>query len=232
MAGRLLKTTTNLYKYCMKKIIVTITTVCLFCNVFAQQYDNGNQIIQYLFVDFNEGSVLQKSGTVTKTKLNYNTLTHEMIFQQNDQNLALDRIWEIDTVFLNNKKCVPGDNMFYEVATNTPIALYIQYESEIIAPGNETGFGKSQTSAITNVTDLKRSGKAYALSLPDEYSFKNKTIYLLKKDGNFITIHNVKDVKKVFAGKEDLVDAFVKTNKISFKKDSDVIKLIEFCNNN
>jgi hypothetical protein len=85
--------------------------------------------------------------------------------------------------------------------------------------GNETGFGKSQTSAITNITDLKRSGRAYALSLPDEYTFRDKTIYLLKKDGNFIPVKNIKDVKKVFTGKENLIDTYTKTNKVSFKKE-------------
>jgi len=216
----------------MKKLILTILPAFLFCGLFAQQDQNVKQLTQYLFPDFREGRVLQKSGTVTKTMLNYNTLTQEMIFIQGDQYLALDKIWDIDTVFFNNKKFVPGDNMFYEVGTNTLTALLIQHTTDIIPPGNETGYGKSQTSAITNVTDLKRSGRAYALSLPDEYAFKDKTIYLLKKDGNFIPVKNIKDVKKVFTGKENLIDTYTKTNKVSFKKDEDVVKLIEFCNSN
>lgn len=216
----------------MKQVNLMIIIISLSFNLFAQSDQNVKQLTQYLFSGFTEGSVLQKSGTVTKTMLNYNTLTQEMIFKQGDQYLALDRIWEIDTVFLNNKKFVPGDNMFYEVGTNTPVALFIQYTSEIIPPGNETGFGQSQTSAITNVTDLKRSGRAYTLTLPDEYSFKDKTAYVLKKDGNFIAIANLKDVKKIFASKESLIDDYTKKNKVSFKKDEDIIKLIEFCNSN
>lgn len=216
----------------MKQVNLMIIIISLSFNLFAQPDQNVKQLTQYLFSGFTEGSVLQKSGTVTKTLLNYNTLTQEMIFKQGDQFLALDKLWEIDTVFLNNKKFVPGDNMFYEVGANTPVALFIQYTSEIIPPGNETGYGQSQTSAITNVTDLKRSGRAYSLKLPDEYSFKNKTAYFLKKDGNFIVISNLKDVKKVFAGKESLIDDYAKKNKVSFKKDEDVIRLVEFSNSN
>lgn len=213
------------------KILIAIVLLA-WCNVQAQSNDVPKQLTQYLFPGFTEGSVLQKSGTVTKTQLNYNTLTQEMIFKQGDQFLALDRIWEIDTVFLNNKKFIPGDNMFYEVGTKAPVALLIQYSSDIIPPGNETGFGKSQTSAVTNVTDLKRSGRAYALSLPDEYSFKNKTTYSLKKGEQYTIAGNLKDVKKVFAGKEALIDDYTKKNKVSFKKNDDIIKLIEFCNSN
>src|SRR4051812_38434987 len=111
----------------MKKFVLITAATFLVCTVFAQEVNNVKQLTQYLFLDFIEGSVLQKSGTVTKTMLNYNTLTQEMIFQQGDQNLTLDRIWEIDTVFIKDKKFVPADNMFYEVATNTPVALYIQH---------------------------------------------------------------------------------------------------------
>jgi len=213
----------------MKKLRLTALCCLLAYGIFAQ-VDNVKQLTQYLFPDFAEGSVLQKSGTVVKTRLNYNTLTQEMIFKQGDQFLALDKLYDIDTVFLENKKFVPAGEVFYEVGTLTPISLFIQHASEIIPPGGETGYGKSQTSAITHVTDLKSSGRAYALSLPDEYTFRNQTTYLLRKDGNFITVKNVKDVKKVFQAKENLIDDFVKTNKISFKKDEDVIKLIEFCN--
>jgi len=215
----------------MKKLHLIVACCLLGYGTFAQA-NSAKQLTQYLFPDFAEGSVLQKSGTVTKTILNYNTLTQEMIFKQADQLLALDKLYEIDTVFLSNKKFIPAGEVFYEVGTSTAVALFIQHASDIIPPGGETGYGKSQTTAITSVTDLKSSGRAYALSLPDEYVFKNKTTYLLRKDGNFITVKNIKDVKKVFPGKENLVDDFVKTNKISFKDDADVIKLIEFCNAN
>src|SRR6478609_3440463 len=155
----------------MKKLHLTIICCLLGYVIFAQ--GNAKQLTQYLFKDFAEGSVLQKSGTVTKTTLNYNTLTQEMIFKQGDQFLALDKLYEIDTVFLKNKKFVPAGEVFYEVGTLTPISLFIQHASEIIPPGGETGYGKSQTSAITHVTDLKSSGRAYALSLPDDYTFRN-----------------------------------------------------------
>jgi len=216
----------------MKLIILFAVILFGWSNTHAQSNDIPKQLTQYLFAAFAEGSVLQKSGAVTKTQLNYNTLTQEMIFKQGDQYLALDRVWEIDTVFLNNKKFVPGNNIFYEVGTKTPVALLIQHTSDIIPQGSETGFGKSQTTAVTNVTDLKRSGRAYALSLPDEYTFKSKTAYILKKEENFIQVINLKDVKKVFAGKEALIDEYTKKNKINFKKDGDVIQLVEFCNNN
>lgn len=216
----------------MKKLLIITFITCAYCNVFAQADKNVKQLTQYLFPDFTEGTVLQKSGSVTKTNLNYNTLTQEMIFKQNDQLLAIADPASVDTVFLNGTKFIYANNVFYQVVTNTPVALYIQYQSDIVSSGAETGFGKTQTTAASGLTDLKSSGKAYALSLTDEYSIKNKTVYLLKKDGNYITINNLKDVKNVFTGKENVIDDYAKKNKISFKKTDDIIKLIEFCNSN
>lgn len=211
----------------MKKYLLILAAILAYNGVFAQK-----QLTQYLFPEFKEGSVLQKSGTVTKTQLNYNTLTQEMIFKQGEQFLALDKIQEIDTVYLNNKKFVPGDNLFYEIATQTPVALLLQHTSDIMPSGNETGFGKSQTTAVTNITDLKRGGRAYSLSLPDEYSFKNKTACFLKKEGKYILITNIKDIKKVFADKESVIEDYTKKNKVNFKKPETVAALIEFCNSN
>jgi len=216
----------------MKKLNLMIATVLISINLVAQADRNVKQLTQYLFPDFKEGTVLQRSGIITKTILNYNTLTQEMIFKQNDQLLAIADPASVDTVFLNGTKFIYANNVFYEMATNTPVALYIQYESDIISSGAETGFGKTKTTAASGLTDLKSSGKAYSLSLTEEYSIKNKTAFLLKKDGNYITINNVKDVKNVFAGKENLIDDYAKKNKISFKKTDDVIKLVEFCNSN
>ena len=211
---------------------MVIATAFICCNVFAQADRNVKQLTQYLFPNFTEGNVLQKSGSIIKTMLNYNTLTQEMIFKKGDQNLALADPASVDTVFLNDRKFIPDNNVFYEVAVNAPVGLLIQHVSDIISSGAETGFGKTQTSATQGLTDLKSSGKAYSLSLTDEYTIRNKTNYFLKKDGNLIAVNNLKDVKKVFAGKESLIDDYAKKNKISFKKQDDVIKLVEFCNNN
>lgn len=216
----------------MKKLIILSIQMLACCSLFARADRNAKQFTQYLFPEFTEGTVLQKSGTTTKTLLNYNTLTQEMIFKQGNDFLAIADPASVDTVFLNNEKFIYANNLFYEVAANAPVGLYIQHTSDIISSGAETGFGKTQTTAASGLTDLKSSGKAYSLSLTDEYTIKNKTAYLLKKDGNFITINNLKDVKNVFSGKENLIDDYAKKNKVSFKKDDDVIKLIEFCNSN
>ena len=193
--------------------------------VFAQK-----EISHYVLPEFVKGKVLMKTGQTTEALLNYNTVTEEMIFMENNKPMALDRIQEIDTVFVNTKKFIPVDNVFYEMLTNTIVPLFIQHKSVFIPPGNETGFGTTQTSAVTNFNDMKSGGTFYRLKLPDEFKFNAKDAYWLKNNGKYYKVSSVQDVQNVFINKSKEVADFAKTNKIKFKNESDVIKLIEFCN--
>lgn len=214
----------------MKKILLTALGLCLLSHLLAQPEINGKELYNYIFPDFTEGTVKQKSGEINKALLNYNSLTQEMVFEQSGQKMALDKLENIDTVYINNKTFVPVGEVFYEMATKTPVALFIQHISKIIPPGNETGFGASQTSAITNMNDLKSSGGAYKLKLPDEYKLKSETLYWLKKNDKYVNVKNIKDIESMFPQRADSIRDFVKANKISFKNSEDVIKLIQFCN--
>ncbi|MBC7426045.1 MAG: hypothetical protein H7321_05870 [Bacteroidia bacterium] len=192
----------------------------------------GKEFYHYVFPDFTEGTVKKKSGEIVKTLLNYNTITEEMIFQQAGTFRAFDNAERIDTVYIQNKKFVPAGMIFYEVATCTPVALFIRHQTEIVSPGNNTGFGTTQTAAISNLNSLHRSGDAYQLKLPDDFKLTSRTEYLLKKNGNYnyINVKNFKQVETVFSEKAALIKDYVKTNKLSFNKSEDVIKLILYCN--
>lgn len=213
----------------MKSILFTLIFCFFISDLWAQ--DSAHELSNYLFAQFNEGVVKQKSGEENKVSLNYNTITQEMIFENGAQKLALDKIDDIDTVVILSRRFIPVGKVFYEVATSTPVALFIQYETAIIPPGSETGFGKSQAGAITNVSDLKSSGKLYQLKLPEDYVLMSKTKYWLKRDDLYVNVKNIKDVKNVFSEKSAAINDYLKTNKVNFKNTGDIVRLIQFCNN-
>lgn len=215
----------------MRKVFLTLSVFYLFGSLAAQPEEPaGKELFHYVFPVFTEGTVKMKSGEMHKATLNYNTITEEMIFDQAGQKMALDQIETIDTVYIENKKFVPAGEVFYEMATNTPVALFIQHKSDVIPPGSNTGFGTSQTSAITNISTIKNSGSLYQLKLPDDFQLVSKTIYWLKKNNNYYVIKNTKDVQDRFPEKAGAIKDFAKANKISFKNEDDVVKLIRFSN--
>ncbi|MDQ6815547.1 MAG: hypothetical protein M3040_17595, partial [Bacteroidota bacterium] len=198
--------------------------------VFAQDDIPGKEIFHYVFPAFIEGTVRQKSGETNKALFNYNSVTEEMIFDQGGQQLALDKIENVDTVYIQNRKFVPFGNVFYEVATTGAMPLFIQHKTQLIPPGNNTGMGSSQTAAITNISDLKAAGLAYKLKLPDDYKVMNKTIYWLRKNNNYYIIKAEKNIEDLFPDKADAIKKYVKDNKVNFKNSQDLIKVVQFCN--
>jgi hypothetical protein len=105
----------------------------------------------------------------------------------------------------------------------------IQHKAEIIPPANNTGFGTSQTAAITNVSDLRATGAAYKLRLPDDFKITSKTQYWLKKNNNYYIIRTEKNLLDLFADKADAIKKYMKDNKINFRNSQDLIKLVQFC---
>ena len=196
-----MRTTTlsyNFKNFYIKQIILTISVICILSSLYAQPVVNGKELYHYVFPSFMEGTVRQKSGEVNKALLNYNSLTEEMIFDQSGQKLALDRTDNVDTVYILNRKFIPVGKSFHEMAVNAPLALFIQHKSEVIPSGNETGFDVSHTSAIINVTDLKRLGMAYQLKLPNDYNLESKIVFWLKKGNNYYIVNDMKDVQNFF----------------------------------
>jgi len=43
-----------------------------------------------------------------------------MVFEQSGQQMAPDKIENIDTVYILDRKFIPAGQVFYEMATNTP----------------------------------------------------------------------------------------------------------------
>lgn len=214
----------------MKQFLLTIFLLLVLAALYAQDGEPAQETQHYIFPSFAEGTVKHKSGEVIKALLNYNTVTEEMIFDQNGKKLALDKIENIDTVYIQNRKFVPVSNVFYERATNTINALFIQHKSLFIPPGNNTGFGTSQTAAISNIADLKALGLAYKLKLPDDFKILSKTVYWVKKNNNYYILRTQKNLEDLFPERADAIKKYVKANKINFKKPDDLMKVVIFCN--
>lgn len=196
---------------------------------FAQ--NEKNILSHYLFPEFIQGQVRLKSGTITESRLNYNALTEEMIFENNGKHLAIAKPESIDTIYIQGKKFIPEGKVFYEIFTNLPVPLAIHHQCSVTPPGNPSGFGgTSQTTSISTSSRLFLSGGIYELKLPDDYIIEPYDEFLIKKDNIYFKANNIKQVIKCFPDKSDAIKDFVKLNKTDFKKTDDVKELIIFCN--
>jgi len=185
------------------------------------------QITHYILDTFYNGTILMKSGQKQDYMLNYNTLTHEMIFERAGERLAIAQPEDVDTVYINDRKFVYANKMFYEVLATTPVPLFVEYIGSVIRTGSEIGYGmSSSTTGGNGVSSIVQSGKLYDLHLPYDYKVKVKKKYWLRKGFNYYEANNAKHIIEVFPDKEKLIRELIKKNKTDFSKPEHITTLV------
>lgn len=216
----------------MKKMLF----VCCFliemglANAQSYSIDDINKTV-FLYTEFYPGKVLFKDKTTQPAAFNYNTLFQQMIYVQNGLLLALDKTATIDTLYVNNRKFVPADTVFYEVRLeDTGFPLYTSYTCEIfkVPPASPYG-GTSQTGAVDNLASY-RLGVAtpYQLRIPENYTVEKRSSFFTRINGQFLPVKNTKQVTALFPANEGQLKNFIKGNHISFNKEADMEKLFLF----
>lgn len=202
----------------------------MFISSYAQPSFVENS--HYLFPEFNQGVVLMKDGKRNNALLNYNALTEEMVFEKKGTKLAIGKneIPLVDTVFISDRKFVTLDNKFVELIYHSKWELYIEHKCRLEEEGTPTGYGgTSQTSAARSISTLSMDGRViYDLKLPDDYKTKPYDFYWLKKNAELHRFINLKELKKIFNDKKDLIKKYSKTHRLKYHDQECVIQLIGF----
>ena len=147
---------------------------------------------------FTGGDILMKNGQQVKAWLNYNSLSEQMIFDENGKKLAIteNQLKLIDTIYLNNRKFCRIDNTFLELLYHSKNNLYAEYKCRLEAPGTTNGYGgNSQTSSNSSFSSIEERGIQYELSLPAGYKAKPYTIYWLKRNGKMSSFKNINQLR-------------------------------------
>jgi hypothetical protein len=194
----------------------------------AQQLNKPVAILHYVFDTFVTGKVQMKSGELYERKLNYNTITGEMIFEEKGKYLAVKEPLKVDTVFISGRKFIPVEKVFYEVLLNGTYPLFQEFTAKLQEPGASIGYGNaSATTNAVSINLLRRNGQAYEMKLPDGYQVIPGFTFWILKDGKYQKAGNAKQLIAVFPGKKQWINDFIKTNNTDFLKRSDVLLLVQ-----
>ena len=216
----------------MKKIIAFLCfiTQCAFWGS-AQSIDDSTLKKVFLFEQFVEGTVLLKSGGKEQATLNYNTYNQQIHFIQNGQNLMLTNLLDIDTVYIQDKKFVPINDVVYELAGSTgEIGLYITYTNKlrpITATTDHNGTSRKDNNKVTNTVSNVYVMRPYR----GEFVAEIKTHYWLRRGNSLYKANNESQVMKVFPFKDNAaIKNYLGENKPDFNKPEEVVKLVNYCN--
>ena len=194
----------------------------------AQQLMKPVAILHYVFDSFQAGKVKMKTGEWFDQKLNYNTVTGEMIFEEKGKYLAIKEPSQVDTVFIASRKFIPVDKVFYELVFNGNYPLCQEFTAKLNEPGASIGYGNaSATTNAVSINLLRRNGQAYEMKLPDEYLVIPSFTFWILKDGKYQKAGNAKQLTAIFPGKKQWINDFIKTNNTDFLNRNDVLLLVQ-----
>jgi len=217
----------------MKKIsLIFFGVFYLIAFVYAQpNSDSAVQQQSYLFENFISGSVLLKSGEINQAPLNYCSYDQTILFKKDGTTFTLTGLSSVDTIYIDQKKFVPVNNTIYEVVnTNGKIKLFVSYTSKMrprVAATDYGGTSRQTSNAVNNTVSEVYLSRAYK----GDFSIEIMKHYWLKDYRNLFKANNLKDFLKVFReSTHPAIYAYLKENKTDFKSETDLVKLVNFCN--
>jgi len=207
------------------------------CLIFTSSFSQLNHevVSHYLFPEFTKGSILMNDGMEYDLLLNYNSLTEEMIFENDGQRLAISKndVGNIDTVYIQDRKFIPWNSYFVELLFNSKWDLFAEYKCELKEVGKPIGYGsRSRTTAITSYSSIAGDISFYDLKIPENFEIDPGIKYWIKKNGEIYGFSKLSDFKKVYKSKKDLFKAYIKENKTKFEDQEGIIQLIEYMESN
>lgn len=222
-------------KLILKQIIIDLSFLVLnlfiICPELSGQTDPAAAFPQLLFPNFSKGIIIMKSGKPNSALLNYNTVDEEMIFEQNGGYMVINKLDEIDTIILQNRKFVPVEQIFYEVIVTGHVALYIQHKCRFAPVGSKTAYGlTSQTLGPTSVSTVRGGNQVRNLELPPNVTVTPAIVYWAKIDGVMNKFTTERQFLKIFPGMEDKIKGFMKNSKLDIKTREGLLELGNFCN--
>jgi len=217
----------------MKRINCILLSNLIFISSYAQLKTAG--VDHYLFPEFTQGVILMKTGKKDAKLLNYNSLTEQLVFDNQGNILAApkEQLERIDTVFIKERKFIILNNKFVELLHHSVWDLYVEYKCDLKEQGKDAGYGgTSQTSAINTPSAIRLGGNVYNLQLPDGFETKRYFFYWLKKDGELKQFITMRQLKKLYKDKNDLFNDYVKTHDVKYEDQEIIIQLIEHLESN
>ncbi|MCL1974130.1 MAG: hypothetical protein FWG54_04850 [Bacteroidetes bacterium] len=219
----------------MKKILASFLFLFTCLWVFAQECTT---MWPYLYSDFTEGKVYFKSGKSETRFLNIHVYANKLHFIDGENICELIATDNISKVEIAKDAFVPLDGSFYQLLAqgNPGIYFVLLISGDFKSLYNDAGaYGSSSNSASTqklSSIELGRfDGNMNHMNLKNNKD-AGKDVPLLKKyffiSGMELIPARAKEVEKSLtdAAKKKEFNAFVKANKINWKKPEDLAKVL------
>jgi hypothetical protein len=215
----------------MKKIIAffIIGLASLFTTMARAQiitHADSVRAAGYFFTDFEDGSVLMKSGSIEKAPLNYNTNNQQIGFMKNGKYLELTGLETIDTIYIAERKFVPKREKFFMVvstSTGMPLlALIYNKPASRTAAVDHYNLDKKNYGSVVNFESQNYAGRRFRRNFEMAYQKK----FFLQNGKVLLKANNLEQLIDIYPEKKEQIRSYVKENKTNFEEENDLVALL------
>lgn len=225
----------------MRQILILLTVLLWLSPLFGQQrvtiVAKGETFIEsilpkdmmYSFEEFRDANLIRKDGLENETKININLFTGDILFlSPGNQILVLAYPKELERIVMGNSLWLPVEETFGEVIfSKGDISLVRVKKTRITDTRRETAFGgMSSTVSTKSVTAFSADNRGHVAIPVGEYDFETETTYRLS-DGARMVSADAKGFRKVFSKNRKELNSYIKSNRVDFKNEKDLMDLIQ-----
>lgn len=185
--------------------------------------------------EFVTGKVFYRNGTAAQAKMNYNSLSDQMLFiDPKGDTLALNNEKTIDFIALDKDTFFYVDGYIRLLTGNSNVKLAERKVWQVadvrkIGSHNRPAVGYAVTS-LSKITD--GFGRTYDLVMDEDVVLRRKPQYYFGDLFNTFAPANKKNLFTFFSKKESLLAGYLKQNKVNFNKRPDLERLARFIEQN
>jgi hypothetical protein len=225
----------------MKKIsIIIIPALFVQMLLFAQDQDQilveaGTSLLdhvpvseRYLYPAFTTGWILLKQHAYSERKLNYNFLNGEIEFLQGSDTLSIVNKKDIALIVIKEDTFYYHDDYVKQIRSDYPkVGIRDFYELKEIKKKDPYGIS-SAGSARISYNALPSDGNLYKLTGNQDMVFgKTREYYLATSWSGFLLVTR-KNLRLLYPGKWNRIKAYLKSHRLKFDSQDDVLGLAAF----
>jgi hypothetical protein len=159
------------------------------------------------------------AASYEEVPIRYNSYKDEIEFQKDGKTLVL-----------------PKDNKFARIEIKSPKQIFVLLDTKDDSSGYFIELANGKNSLYKKIKTIFRdavpASNSYASDKPAQFKIQ-EPVYYIKTESIFIKKpKNQKEILEQFPDKKEILNTFFKSNKIKFDKDDDLIKLVNFLNQN
>ncbi len=225
----------------MKKSFIFILTALFLSGSLPAQYykivtvQAGTKVsdkfpvsTRYLYPQFTDGQVYMKNGSVSPNRLNYNIFLGEIEFINEKDTMMITRKKDMNLVTVAQDTFIYRNGYLKLIHSgNVKVLLSDKIILKDIVKKGAMGTA-NRTTSVDSYTILPVDRKLYDLVYAEDLEFQRTLdFYILTSSGELIQFRK-KNVLGLYPEKESEIQKYLKTNKVSFEKQEDILRFADF----